>query len=201
MKLFTFVLALATAAQAHYNFPSMVYNGATTPAWAAVRQWTNYYTYQPVQDVRSLALRCNKDASTVSAASTLSVVAGFTLAFTVSPDIYHAGPALAYMAKVPSGKTAANWDGSGAVWFKIYQLGPQFGQALVWPTATIKVEEKNYCDGSELPRALWSCRNGHHNLMPARPKSSKNWLLDSRRISSRYGQNWLIWRREVLEPG
>jgi hypothetical protein len=135
MKLFTSVLALATAAQAHYNFPSMVYNGATTPAWAAVRQWTNYYTYQPVQDVTSLDLRCNKDASTVSAASTLSVAAGSTLAFTVSPDIYHAGPALAYMAKVPSGKTAANWDGSGAVWFKIYQLGPQFGgQALVWPT-------------------------------------------------------------------
>jgi hypothetical protein len=24
------------------------------------------------------------------------------------------------MAKVPSGKTAANWDGSGSVWFKIY---------------------------------------------------------------------------------
>ena len=43
---------------------------------------------------------------------------------------------MAYMAKVPSGKTAANWDGSGTVWFKIYEQGPTgFGtQALVWPS-------------------------------------------------------------------
>lgn len=26
------------------------------------------------------------------------------------------------MAKAPSGKTAANFDGSGAVWFKVYQI-------------------------------------------------------------------------------
>lgn len=39
-----------------------------------------------------------------------------------------------YLARVPPGKTAANWDGSGAVWFKIYQLGPVLGgQQLVWP--------------------------------------------------------------------
>lgn len=26
-----------------------------------------------------------------------------------------------YLAKVPNGKTAETWDGSGNVWFKIYQ--------------------------------------------------------------------------------
>ncbi len=105
MKAFTSLLALATAAHAHYNFPSMVYNGVTTPSWAAVRQWTNYYTYQPVQDVTSLDLRCNKDAFTVSAASTLSVAAGSTLAFTVSQDIYHAGPALVYTVLIGTYRT------------------------------------------------------------------------------------------------
>jgi hypothetical protein len=42
---------------------------------------------------------------------------------------------MAYMAKVPSGKTAANWDGSGTAWFKIYEDGPIFGtQTLTWPS-------------------------------------------------------------------
>jgi hypothetical protein len=30
------------------------------------------------------------------------------------------------MAKAPDGYTAANWDGSGSVWFKIFELGPTF---------------------------------------------------------------------------
>lgn len=35
----------------------------------------------------------------------------------------HKGPILVYAAKVPSGQTAATWDGSGAVWFKLYESG------------------------------------------------------------------------------
>ena len=39
------------------------------------------------------------------------------------------------MAKVPSGKTAANWDGSGNVWFKIFEQGPTIsGGSLSWPS-------------------------------------------------------------------
>lgn len=103
--------------------------------WQYVRQWTGYYTYNPVQSVTSDDIRCNVNGSAAFAPGTLSVAAGSTLGFSVEPDIYHPGPALVYLAKVPSGKTAANWDGSGAVWFKIYQLGPVLGGAqLVWPT-------------------------------------------------------------------
>lgn len=37
------------------------------------------------------------------------------------------------MAKVPSGKTAANWDGSGNVWFKIYAEKANVANgALTW---------------------------------------------------------------------
>ncbi|KAF8862280.1 endoglucanase II [Acephala macrosclerotiorum] len=43
------------------------------------------------------------------------------------------------MAKVPAGETAANFDGNGEVWFKIFEEGPKFGgQALSWPTDNAK---------------------------------------------------------------
>jgi len=137
MKSFN-LLALAGAAQAHYVFPSMTYAGATTAAWTAVRQWTGYYTNDPVTSVTTLDIRCNVDGSTAFAPNVLTVAAGKTLGFTVTPDIYHAGPVLAYMAKVPSGYTASNWDGAGAVWFKVFAQGPTYtSAALVWPSADV----------------------------------------------------------------
>ncbi len=133
MRFLTPLLWLATAAQAHYNFPSM--NAGT--AWSNVRQWTGYYTFDPVTDVLSEDIRCNVNGSTSFAASTLSVAAGSTLKWAANPDIYHPGPLLAYMAKVPDGKTAANWDGSGTVWFKIYEDHPTVGtSALIWPSTS-----------------------------------------------------------------
>lgn len=135
MKVFNALLALASLAQAHYNFPSMVYEGATTVAWQDVRQWVDYYSYLPVVNVSSIDIRCNVNGSVNFAESILSVSAGSVLGFTVSPDIYHPGPLMAYMAKVPSGYTAADWTGSGNVWFKIYEDGPIFGtNALTWPS-------------------------------------------------------------------
>jgi len=135
MKVTAPLLALATAAHAHYNFPSTISGGATSAAWSNIRQWTGYYTFNPVTDVTSTAIRCNVDGDKNFANSTLDIVAGSTLGFTANPDIYHPGPLLAYMAHVPAGQTAATWDGSGAVWFKIFEEGPKFGgQALTWPT-------------------------------------------------------------------
>jgi hypothetical protein len=49
------------------------------------------------------------------------VAAGSTVTFKASPNLFHPGPLLFYMAKVPAGKTAKDWDGSGNVWFKIYE--------------------------------------------------------------------------------
>lgn len=54
--------------------------------------------------------------------------------------MYHPGPEFVYLAKVPSGRTAANWDGSGAVWFKIYQRGPTFGSQLGWPNMSMSTD-------------------------------------------------------------
>ena len=106
-----------------------------TTAWEYVRQWTGYYTYDPVTSVTSTDIRCNVNGTSAFASGIISVKAGSTVGFTANPDIYHPGPLLVYLAKVPTGKTAANWDGSGTVWFKIYQEGPIFGgSALTWPT-------------------------------------------------------------------
>lgn len=128
------LLALAGAASAHYTFPALISGGTTTGAWEYVRDWTGSYTYNPVQDVSSLDIRCNVDGST-NTASTLDVTAGSKIGFTATPDIYHPGPVLAYLAKVPSGQTAATWDGSGSVWFKIYEDGPTgLGTQLAWPS-------------------------------------------------------------------
>jgi len=117
---------------AHYNFPSM----NTGSAWSNVRQWSGYYTFDPVVNVLSPDIRCNANAS--FAPNTLSVAAGSVLKWAANPDIYHPGPLLAYMAKVPTNKTgltAANWDGAGEVWFKIYEDRPTGGSAgLVWPS-------------------------------------------------------------------
>lgn len=136
MKTITALLALAGAVSAHYNFPALISGGVTTTDWQYVRQWTGYYTYNPVTTVLTNDIRCNVDGTTAFAPGTLSVAAGSQLGFTVNPDIYHPGPLLVYLGIVPKGKTAANWDGSGTAWFKIYQEGPTgFGtQALVWPS-------------------------------------------------------------------
>lgn len=70
------------------------------------------------------------------APKTLNVAAGSNYTFTVDTSIGHPGPLHFYMAKVPAGKTAATFDGKGAVWFKIYQDGPSgLGTSSIkWPS-------------------------------------------------------------------
>jgi len=135
MKVSIVCSALVAAVNAHYTFPALIANGATTTEWEYVRQWTGFQSNGPVTDVSSLNIRCNVGGSTKSA-QTMTVAAGSTVGFTAKADISHPGPMLWYMAKAPAGQTAATWDGSGEVWFKIYQDGPNFGpkRALTWPS-------------------------------------------------------------------
>lgn len=141
MQLLIALLNLAAVAHAHYNFPSM--NGAA--AWSNVRQWTDYYSFTPVTNVASDDIRCNANGTTAFAPNTLSVAAGSTVNWGANPDIYHPGPLLAYMAKAPAGSTAANWDGAGSVWFKIYEDHPTVGpSALSWPSQSEKPPYPHY---------------------------------------------------------
>lgn len=83
----------------------------------SVRQPVNN---SPVTSVTSSAVTCNSNAK---ASTTTLVSAGSTVGFKLDNTVYHQGPAAMYLGKVPSGQTAATWDGSGANWFKVSSLG------------------------------------------------------------------------------
>ncbi|KAH6620310.1 fungal cellulose binding domain-containing protein [Boeremia exigua] len=114
------LLALTGTSVAHYTFPELVVNGKGTGNWQYVRQTANYQSNGPVTDVTSNAIRCYPLAPGTSA-KTQTVNAGDTVAFNAGSSVSHPGPMQFYMAKVPTGQTAEAWDGSGNVWFKIYQ--------------------------------------------------------------------------------
>ncbi|KAL4778692.1 glycoside hydrolase [Aspergillus varians] len=123
----------ALTASAHYVFPALIQDNQTTGEWQYVRQWTGEYSNGPVESVNSVDIRCNKDGDNGNSTETLAVAAGEKVGFTVRTDISHPGPLLAYMAKAPG--DAADFDGSGDVWFKIYEDGPTVhDDGFSWPT-------------------------------------------------------------------
>lgn len=69
-------------------------------------------------------IRCYELVEGEGANSTQTVSAGSTVGFSVDPAIQHPGPLQFYLAKVPSGETAATFSGEGDVWFKIYEEHP-----------------------------------------------------------------------------
>jgi len=100
--------------------------------YGALRQPKNYQSNGFVDDVSSTDIRCNQLAT---GSAVMSVAAGGTVGFVSNPAPYHPGPMLAYMAKVPSGQSVNTWDGSGAVWFKVWQQGPTFSSGQMnWPS-------------------------------------------------------------------
>ena len=48
--------------------------------------------------------------------------AGSTIGFKLDNTLYHSGPAAMYLGKAPG--RAADWDGSGANWFKVTHSHP-----------------------------------------------------------------------------
>ncbi|KAF3004261.1 hypothetical protein E8E13_008141 [Curvularia kusanoi] len=155
MKLITTLLAAlaANTVSAHYTFPAL----SGTSDWSSVRKTANFQSNGPVTDVSSQALRCYELSPGSGASSTTSVAAGSSVTFKVAPNLFHPGPLQFYMAKVPSGKTAANWDGSGNVWFKIYAEPATFANGqLSWKslnaaTASVTIP-KNTPSGDYLLR-------------------------------------------------
>lgn len=122
----------AVLAPRHYTFPALT----GTTDWQYVRTTANYQTNAGLSDVSSEQVRCY--TSGAKSASTMSVAAGGTVGFKASPNIFHPGPLQFYMAKVPSGQTAATWDGAGNVWFKIYaEKASVSGGQLSWDSLSM----------------------------------------------------------------
>ncbi len=99
-----------------------------------VRTAANHDSNGPVTDVGSLDIRCYQlKPGGGGSTSTYQAKAGGSVGWAASPNIFHPGALSAYMAKVPEGQTAATFDGSGAVWFKIFQEMPTVsGSGMSW---------------------------------------------------------------------
>ncbi|CAG8975214.1 hypothetical protein HYALB_00004275 [Hymenoscyphus albidus] len=114
--------ALMSQASGHYIFQQL-----TTSTKYSINQFIRPVpSNSPVTDLTSTDLRCNVGGTSGASTQTATMKAGDTFSLTANQAIYHQGPTSFYMAKVPSGKTAASFDGSGAVWFKIQDIGPTF---------------------------------------------------------------------------
>jgi len=121
--------AFANCALGHYIFERFTYGGEEYPVYQYIRPNTNYNS--PITDLTSDDLRCNQGGETGNATQTITVQAGAAFTFTTDVAVYHDGPLSIYMAKAPT--TAAAFDGSGQVWFKILDIGPTFsGGTSTW---------------------------------------------------------------------
>ncbi|KAJ7121487.1 endoglucanase II, partial [Mycena epipterygia] len=124
LSVFVALAALAAKASAHYIWPQLIVGGTNTSAWQFVRQTNNWQDLNPMVDVTSTDVRCFSSEES-GTASTTTVAAGSTVGFTVSgnpSNLYHDGVVNVYMAKAPAGTDVASWDGSGDVWFKIFEI-------------------------------------------------------------------------------
>ncbi|KAF9568718.1 glycoside hydrolase family 61 protein A [Agrocybe pediades] len=130
------VLSLTTSVLSHYTFPDLLVNGANTGDWVNVRKTNNFNSQAPVTDVTSQDFRCYT-SQTNAKASTATVTAGSTIGFQADQAIYHPGVINVYMAKAPNGD-ASSFDGSGQVWFKVYQMtATANGQTITFPSSSM----------------------------------------------------------------
>ncbi|KUJ14286.1 family 61 glycosyl hydrolase [Mollisia scopiformis] len=180
MQLFTILLASASVVHAHYNFNALIYAGSTQATWQQVRKRSDSDSHGPILDVSLLDIRCGKDASTAFAPGILTVAAGDSLGFAVDPDIQHPGPAMGYLAKVPAGKTAANWDGAGAVWFKVWEQGPT---ALNSNGGRIGLKALNFTIPKATPSGDYIARIEHIGLHAASQKNGAQFYLSCSQVT------------------
>ncbi|CCO26437.1 putative endo-beta-1,4-glucanase D OS=Aspergillus niger (strain CBS 513,88 / FGSC A1513) GN=eglD PE=3 SV=1 [Rhizoctonia solani AG-1 IB] len=140
MKWIALALAAAPSVLGHFTMQYLWVNG--------VDQGQNTYlrvppSNNPVTDVTSNDIRCNVNGLTGSATGTKAGVpagANITLEWhqhaqrTGEDPISggHKGPVQVYIAKAPS--TAASFDGSGAVWTKVYSSGLISASSQTWAT-------------------------------------------------------------------
>ncbi|KAI0880282.1 glycoside hydrolase family 61 protein [Annulohypoxylon maeteangense] len=139
MQLLT-LLALASAAQAHYRFSKLVIDGQQEAAeWTSIRMTKNYQSNGGVTSVSSPDMRCYQARA---GTNTATVAAGSELGFVANAAVSHFGPVQFYMAKVPEGADINTWEPAGNVWFKIGSITavPPLGSSeATWPAYNKKV--------------------------------------------------------------
>ncbi|KAF2022356.1 lytic polysaccharide monooxygenase [Aaosphaeria arxii CBS 175.79] len=133
MHFFTSLLLTAATVQAHYTFPRLVINGKPEEKdWSVTRRTKNDNTKQGIENPTNADIRCY---SSSNAAGIATVPAGAQIHYISTQQVNHPGPTQYYLAKVPEGKSASNWDGSGNVWFKFHTEMPTVdkNKQMTWP--------------------------------------------------------------------
>ncbi|KAJ7031721.1 glycosyl hydrolase family 61-domain-containing protein [Mycena alexandri] len=157
------VATLAAKVSAHYVWPQLIVGGSNTSAWQYVRQTNNWQDLNPMLDVTSTDVRCYTSLES-GTSSTISVAAGSTVGFTISgnpSNLYHPG-----MAKAPSATDVASWDGSGTVWFKIYEI-PAIADGVTITFPATGLSEIEFTIPSSLPSGQYLIRTEHIALHSA----------------------------------
>lgn len=110
----------------------MVEGKAEEADWSATRMTKNAQSKQGIESAESADIRCYQSQN---AANVMEVPAGATIHYVSTQQVNHPGPTQYYLAKVPSGQSAATWDGSGAFWFKIHTTTPTIdaNKQMTWP--------------------------------------------------------------------
>ncbi|KAJ6627625.1 glycosyl hydrolase family 61-domain-containing protein [Mycena sp. CBHHK59/15] len=163
LSIFAAVAALVTKASAHYIWPQLIVGGVNTTAWQYVRESNNWQDLNPLTDVTLTDVRCY-DSTQSGTASTVNVTAGSTIGFTVSgnpSNLYHAGVVNVYMAKAPTGTDVSKWDGSGNVWFKVFQIPAvtDGGTTITFPSTGMT--EVNFQIPAQTPSGQYLVRVEH----------------------------------------
>ncbi|KAF8605666.1 hypothetical protein BDV93DRAFT_554527 [Ceratobasidium sp. AG-I] len=122
-----YVALSANTVLGHYIFNKLIANSVTGDAFVNIRPVPSN---SPVTDVTSNDIRCNVGGTSAGSTTTATVAAGSTVGFVLDNTVYHQGPLAVYLGKAPT--TAAAWDGSGANWFKIYELGATFSPSFAF---------------------------------------------------------------------
>jgi len=134
----------------------------------------NKYSSGGITSVLSPDMRCYQEAAAAGKTSTISVKAGSPFKFMVTPNLFHPGPTLFYMAKTPAGKDVATWEPSGDVWFKVAELAP-----TPKPEGGLKWQ-------SESRTPLLGQINRHANVNPKTDGNSVGFQLPSSLPSGEY---------------
>ncbi|KAG9075923.1 hypothetical protein FS749_012350 [Ceratobasidium sp. UAMH 11750] len=152
MKLTT-ALAIALSANGvfgHYIFNKLIVNGVTGAAFANIRPVPNN---SPVTSVTVNDIRCNVGGTSGGSTTTATTSAGSTVGFVLDNTVYHQGPLAVYLGKAPG--SVSTWDGSGANWFKIYELGATFNPFKFLSEGKIFLAAYNFlCSMSSPPRSI-----------------------------------------------
>lgn len=140
-SLLSLVGLATTCVEGHYIFSHLVLNSEVTPEWKYVRDVVVepglsyepndiFGKIRPQEDINNEAMACGREAfASAGKTETANINAGAEVGFHVSKSleghsfyqIFHNGPAQAYLARAPN-DDLQNFNGTEGKWFKVASI-------------------------------------------------------------------------------